>query len=62
MPWFVSYEVRPMGAIGVFGVLGLSFAAATESEALNEVREALNKAGFETRFPVRVYQYQENDE
>jgi len=62
MPWFVSYEARPMGAIGVFSVRGLSSAAATESEALEEVREALHKAGFETRFPVRVYQYQENDE
>jgi hypothetical protein len=62
MPWFVSYEVRPMGAIGVFDVRGLSSAAATESEAIKEVREALHKSGFETRFPVRVYQYQENDE
>lgn len=62
MPWFVSFEARPSGAIGVFSARGLSSAAATQSEALDEVREALNKAGFETRFPIHVYQYQENEE
>lgn len=62
MPWFVSYEVRHHGAIGEFSARGLSSNASTDSEALDEVRKALNKAGFETRFPVHVYQFQENDE
>ena len=61
MPWFVSFEVRPMGAIGVFGAYGLSSTASTESEALEEVRQALNAKGLETRFPIKVYQYQENE-
>ena len=62
MPWFVSYEARPIGAIGAFSERGLSSGANTEREALDEVRAALSAGGFETRFPVRVYQYQENEE
>lgn len=56
--WHVRYEARPHGAIGVFDVKCLTSNADTESEALDEVRAALNAQGFETRFPVAVSRHQ----
>jgi hypothetical protein len=56
--WKVQYEARPHGAIGAFNVKCLTSTADTESEALDEVRAALNAQGFETRFPVGVSRHQ----
>ncbi len=62
MPWFVVFEARQQGAIGVFEKRGLSVGADSQDDALNQAREALTKQSFEVRFPVEVYQYQENDQ
>ncbi len=62
MPWFVVFEVRQQGAIGIFDKRGLSVPAESKDDALNQVRETLTQQGFEVRFPVNVYQYQENDQ
>ena len=62
MPWFVLFEARQQGAIGIFEQRGLSVSADSKDDALNQVREALTKQGFEVRFPVDAYQYQENDQ
>jgi hypothetical protein len=61
MPWFVVFEVRQQGAIGIFDKRGLSVSAESKDDALTQAREALTKKGFEVRFPVDVYQYQENE-
>lgn len=61
MPWFVLYEARQQGAIGIFEHRGLSVSAESKDDALIQVREALNKQGFEVRFPVKVFQYEENE-
>jgi hypothetical protein len=62
MPWFVLFEARPQGNIGIFEKRGLSVSADSKDDALIQAREALKKRGFEVRFPVEVYQYQENDQ
>jgi len=62
MPWFVLFEARQRGAIGDFERRGLSVSADSKNDALDQAREALTKQGFEVRFPVDVYQYQENDQ
>lgn len=62
MPWFVSFETRPHGAIGIFETRGLSSGESTRDAAIEEIRAALNASGLETRFPVKVYEYDENTE
>jgi hypothetical protein len=60
MPWFVLFEIRRIGSIGVFERKGLSVLADSAESALSQARESLNKQGFEVRFPINVYQYSEN--
>jgi hypothetical protein len=60
-PWFVSFETRQRGAIGNFETRGLSTMADSKYDAMRIVREDLNNKGFETRYPVKVYQYEENE-
>jgi hypothetical protein len=62
MPWYVIYEVREIGAIGEFAHSGLSAIADSEAGALAQVQQALNAKGYETRFPVKVFQYEENEQ
>ena len=62
MPWYVIYEVRDRGAIGLFGQSGVSVTADSEADALAQGQRALNAKGYETRFPVKVFQYEENEQ
>ena len=62
MPWFVRYEVRPRGAIGLFASKAMSVSASSEEDALKQVFDALHEEGWETRFPLEAYQYEENEQ
>jgi len=62
MPWYVIYEVRENGAIGLFWHRGMSAVAESADDARLQVRQALWKMGYETRFPVKVFQYEENEQ
>lgn len=62
MPWFVIYEVRDAGAIGLFGESGVSVSASSKEDALAQGQRALSAKGYETRFPVKVFQYEENEQ
>lgn len=54
MQWYVEYEVRGLGAIGIFWLKGDTVEADNESEARERFR---NRYGhrYEFRFPSRCY-------
>ena len=62
MPWYVIFEVRERGAIGEFDQRGMSAIAGSKESAVTQVQQALNAKGYETRFPVKVFQYEENEQ
>jgi hypothetical protein len=56
MVWYVFYEVRQRGAIGLFAGRVLAVDADSRESALAKAQEALNDEGWETRFPIDVFQ------
>ena len=61
MSWFVKFEVRPFGAIGIFSSRGISVIADSTDQAIDYARQAMNKLDLETRFPLEIYEYKENE-
>jgi hypothetical protein len=61
-PWFIAYETRPNGAIGEFSNSGVSVIADTKESALDQARKHFHDKNLELRFPVKAYQYEENDQ
>lgn len=61
-PWFILYETRPNGAVGEFSNSGVSVIADTKESALDQARKHFHDKNLELRFPVKAYQYEENDQ
>lgn len=61
-PWFIVYETRPNGAIGEFSHRGVSVIANTRESALDQARKHFSDKNLEVRFPVKAYQYEENEQ
>jgi len=61
-PYFVVFETRQRDAIGIFSQRNISVSAESEDEALNQALKHFQSIGLETRAPVSVYKYEENDE
>ena len=60
MPYFVLFETRQLGAIGEFNNRGISVSANSDDDAVHQAFKHFQAIGLETRFPVSVYQYEEN--
>ena len=60
MPYFVTFETRQLGAIGEFNQHGISVSADSDDDAVHQAFKHFQSIGLETRFPVSVYQYEEN--
>lgn len=60
-PWFVVYETRPIGSIGAFSSSGVSIVADSKESALHQALSHFQSQNLDVRFPVNVYQYEENE-
>ena len=56
MIWYVFYEVRQRGAIGLFAGRVVSVNADSRALALEQALNLLHDEGWETRFPLDVFQ------
>ena len=62
MIWYVLFEVRQQGAIGLFAGRVASVDADSRESALAKAQEVLNDEGWETRFPINVFPPQSGSE
>jgi len=61
-PYFVVFETRQHDAIDKFNQSGISVTAESDDDALNQALKHFQSIGLETRFPVSVYKYEENND
>ena len=60
MIWYVFYEVRQQGAIGLFAGRLARVDADSRAIAIERAMNLLNDEGYETRFPINVFQQEFN--